>query len=269
MNLEKEIKLMIYESSLDESDKEDLLNIIESTDDEEVLSEVIDVLEATRLSKEIHKVATGQKAASIRDRALATEVDTLGVGRKISKMIQEEMNKCFEDDEHKNELIEKDSKHNIKHVIGTSPKPCQKKIMQHRRYNTLNTYPRDGLKQLIKDKYKNYNGTDFTNRKGPFNFYRIDLKNSEMKDRIIRNAIERNNPKEIEKMRKIGRKYGHKLESVLEAFNEGILTESEVLELFEASKDEIDYIATQGSFERMNKNTNAMMKNVDKIISGE
>ena len=46
MNLNKELKLMIYESLLDESDKEDLLNIVESTDDEEILSEVFDVLES-------------------------------------------------------------------------------------------------------------------------------------------------------------------------------------------------------------------------------
>ena len=46
MNLNRELKLAIYESSLDESDKEDLLNIVESTDDEEVLSDVFDILES-------------------------------------------------------------------------------------------------------------------------------------------------------------------------------------------------------------------------------
>ena len=44
MDLNKELKLMIYESSLDESDKEDLLDIVESTNEEEILSDVVDVL---------------------------------------------------------------------------------------------------------------------------------------------------------------------------------------------------------------------------------
>ena len=44
MNLNKELKLAIYESSLDKCDKEDLLNIVESTNDEDVLRDVMDML---------------------------------------------------------------------------------------------------------------------------------------------------------------------------------------------------------------------------------
>ena len=46
MNIIDELKLHIYESALDNEDKQDLLEIVESTDDIDVLNNVFDVLEA-------------------------------------------------------------------------------------------------------------------------------------------------------------------------------------------------------------------------------
>ena len=94
----KELKLMIYESSLDESDKEDLLNIVESTDDEEILSEVIDVLEASKeeydkLVEKGQKYRNGQRKSASDFSRTKNAIKTGKYGSQYDKMSQEDKNK--------------------------------------------------------------------------------------------------------------------------------------------------------------------------------
>ena len=98
MNLEKELKLMIYESSLDNEYKEDLLNIVESTDDEEILSEVIDVLEASKeeydkLVEKGQKYRNGQRKSASDFSRTKNAIKTGKYGSQYDKMSQEDKNK--------------------------------------------------------------------------------------------------------------------------------------------------------------------------------
>ena len=244
----KELKLMIYESSLDVCDKEDLLTIVESTDDEEILSEVFDILEDSR-------------ADSIKTFSSVKQKDIKTTGREIKEKISD-AKRIINNKEDDISKINRDIKDTIKYWKD-----------QNDPFEYLNNkYDLDGKSYNSKLKSQREEITSQIKKlRSEINKHEQDRVNLKTKSVILNDMKTKykNNPDKMKQVRDIREKHGHKLESVLEAFKEGILTESEILELFEASKDEIDYIATQGSFERMNKNTNAMMKNVDKIISGE
>jgi len=142
--------------------------------------------EATRYAKEIHK------------RPILSDYDSLGTGRAIAKMTDKEMDELFDDDErgrvfkkkidkdYKQELIDNSPNHNLKQALGTLPGPYRQKHMARELMGVQRGKTTSQQKEDIKEKYKNYNGRDFTNRKGPYNFYGTDLKLDDMKKVIKR-----------------------------------------------------------------------------------
>jgi len=76
--------------------------------------------------------------------------------------------------------------HNLKQALGTLPGPYRQKHMARELMGVQRGKTTSQQKEDIKEKYKNYNGRDFTNRKGPYNFYGTDLKLDDMKKVIKR-----------------------------------------------------------------------------------